>query len=292
MRLLHALCSAVIVLFAMTAAARAATDPWATLAQRIVATDPSAELSTTLGAEPPGFVFPLSERPALPVLGSTWFASATNAQPVIAHIYYAPTSHTGTASESLFAQLRAAGYTRLPDPEMFPSYGTSLEGRVQHMCPRDLRRPAIDVRIDRMDGLPAMDLGFRLHAESTTCRDAVVAPDVNAHMPVLTGIPDATFRARMTSPGPAIEAYSPFSTGTVRTSLPPGAAVSKLAERFVAKGWTARPAVVADRMITQRFTCAGTARRLEALLVFDRRSEGVYDVMIALTDSALDAAGR
>jgi len=282
---------AVAVFLSMTATARAEGDPWTALAQRIAGNDPSAQLSTTLGAEPPGFVFPLPDRPALPVLGSTWFASAKNAQPVIAHIYYAPTSHTGTASESLFAQLRAAGYTRLPD-DAVSSYGTSTAGRVQHMCPRDLQRPAIDVRIDRVDGLPAMDLEFRLHAESTSCRDAVVAPDINAHTPVLTGIPDVAYHGRMTPSGPAIEAYSPFLTGTVRTSLSPGEAVAKIAERFGAKGWTARPAVVADRMITQRFTFAGTVRRSEALLVFDRRAEGVYDVMIALTDSALDAAGR
>jgi hypothetical protein len=291
MRRLHALIVAA-AFFSVTGTARAQGDAWAALAQRIVESDPSAQLSTTLGAEPPGFVFPLPVRPALPVLGSTWYAFAKNEQPVIAHIYYAPTSHTGTASESLFAQLSAAGYARLPDPERFPSFGESTEGRVQHMCPRDLRRPAIDVRIGRVDGLPAMDLELFLHAESTICRDAVVAPNVNAHMPVLTGIPGVAYRGRMASPGLSAAALEPFSTGTVRTSLSPGDAVAKIAEIFVAKGWTSRPAVVADQTITQRFTLAGTVRRSEALLVFDRRADGVYDVLIAFTDSALDAPGR
>ncbi len=290
MRPLHALVAAAVFL-SMPASARAEGDAWAALAQRIAGSDPYAQLSATLGAEPPGFVFPLPVQPVLPVLGSTWFASAKNEQPVIAHIYYAATSHTGTASESLFAQLNAAGYTRLPDPDRFAPSERSTEGRVQHMCPRDLQRPAIDVKIDRINGLPAMDVEFRLHAESTSCRDAVVEPDVIAHMPVFTAIPEVAFRSRM-SPTPGVAFAAPFSTGTVRTSLAPAAAVAKFAERFVVKGWTAGPAVLTDQMITQRFTFAGTVRRLEALLVFDRRGDGVYDVLIAFTDSALDAAGR
>jgi hypothetical protein len=286
-RALRALLALTALLSLATGTARADEPGWAALAQRIAAHDRYGDLSAALGAEPPGFVFPLSVRPALPVLGSTWFASKANEQPLFAHVYYAPTSHTGTASEALFAQLRAAGYTRVPDPYAFPTYARETEQGLQHMCPRDLQRPAIDVTIGQIDGLPALDLAVSLHAESTLCRDAVVAPQVNAQMPALTGIPELSVRMRMG--GPAFGGAPAFSSATVRTALPPADAVAKIAERFTAKGWNARAAVVAGETITQRFAFAGAVRRSEALLVFDRRGEGTYILMIALSDSAVPA---
>lgn len=273
---------------ASTGLARAEDDTWAALARRIVMTDRYGSFSVTLGAEPPGFVFPLPARPALPLLGSTWLAEVKNGAPLAAHVYYAPTSHTGSASESLFPQLAAAGYTKLANPkDRFPSF---TEGRrVVKMCPRDLRQPSVDVAIDRIDGLPAMDLEFRLHADSTDCRDAVTAPAIKSHTPVLTGIPGVAFTARLMTPE-VVPRSTPFSTGTARTSLSAEEAVAKIAERFAAKGWTAAPAVVAGEIITQRFTFASAARRFDTLLVFDRRAPGVYDVLFALTDAALDRA--
>ncbi len=95
----------------------------------------------------------------------------------------------------------------------------------------------------------------------------------------------------MRSPDIASRA-TPFSTGTARTSLSAEDAVAKIAERFVAKGWTAAPAAVAGDTITQRFTFSSAARRFDALLAFDRRAQGVYDVLLAITDSALDGAAR
>jgi hypothetical protein len=271
-------------------AARAQDGAWAALAQRISAADPVADLSVTVGAEPPAFVFPLASRPALPVLGSTWYARSKDAPPLIVRIYYAPTSHTGSASESLFAQLAAAGYAKLPDTDRLRSPFDTAPF-VQHMCPRDLRRPSIDVSIRRVGGLPAMDLEIRLHAESSVCRDAVSAPLIKAHEPALTGIPGLTFTGRMTPLG-IEQRPMPFQTGTARTSLAPADAVAKMAERFVAKGWTAQPASIAGETTTQQFTALTAVRRLDALLVFDRRAEGVYDVLIAITDAPLDAAPR
>ena len=276
---------------ASTGLARAEGDTWAALAQRIAATDRDAGFRVTLGAEPPGFVFPLPARPALAVLGSTWLARANDAPPPAAHVYYAPTSHTGSASEALFAQLAAAGYTKLSDPEERFTPFASTARRVVRMCPRDLRQPSVDVAIDRVDGLPAMDLEFRLHAESTICRDAVTVPETNAHMPVLTGISGVEFNARLMSLG-LPERSTPFATGTARTSLAAEDAVAKIAERFVAKGWTPSPAAVDGETITQRFTFSSAARRFDALLVFDRRAQGVYDVLLAFTDAALGGTSR
>lgn len=186
---LHALLATALVL-GSTGIARAA-DPWAALAQRIAATDPRADLAITLGAEPPGFVFPLPARPALPVLGSLSLAR-NNAAPVLAHIYYAPTSHTGTAWEALGGGLAAAGYTRLRETDDSLSPFDPAR-RVQHWCPHDLRRPSIDVAFDRVDGLPAMDITIRQHADSTACLDVLTAPIVKAHEPVLAGIRGSSF---------------------------------------------------------------------------------------------------
>lgn len=290
MRALRAFLATVSALLVLTTAiARADDRDWAALAQRLAARDLRGDLSVTLGAEPPGFVFPLSARPALPVLGATWFASSPNAPPLYAHIFYAPTAHTGTASEALFAELRAAGYTRLPDRSAFPSYPRQNPEATQQMCPRDLQRPAIDVTIEQFDGLPALDLTITARAESTLCRDAVVGPQISAHLPVLTGIPGVTVHPRIGEATPVSPA-APFSTATVETALAPVEAVAKFAEKFTANGWSARTPVVAGKTITQRFAFTGAVRRSEALLVLDRRGVGAYNLMIALTDTALPAA--
>jgi hypothetical protein len=266
-----------------SAPARGADGDWAELARRIAGADPSAQLRVTAGAEPPGFVFPLPARPALTVVGSTWFASQKNAPPEIAHVYYAPTAQTPRVAETLYAQLAAAGYTRLSDPSYEPAFSHGEFGPARHMCPADLRRPAVDVRIENVGGLPAMDVELHLDAESTPCRTGAVAPIVSAHAAKLTDIPGVAFRSRMSTVGTI--SHSPYSTATVRTVLPASDAVAKIAERFVAKGWTPRPAAVTDRTITQRFELVEGAVRLDALLVFDRRAAGVYDVLIAVIDS-------
>ena len=283
MRALRTLLAAAALVSVAAAPVRAQDAGWAALAQRIAGHDPSADLSIVLGAEPPGFLFPLPERPLLPVLGSTYFASRKNAPPLLAHIYYAPTSHTGTASESLFAQLRAAGYTRVSSPnEVAPLFGGA--GTVQHMCPRNLQQPAIDVTIKAVDGLPALDLAVTAPAETTLCHDGLVLPEQAASMPDLIGISGLAFRWRIGPPW--ISRPSPIATATVRTDLAPRDAVAKLAERFVAKGWQSREPTVTDQTITQRFTRAMTGRTIEALLALDRRAKGVYTVLLAFSDRA------
>ncbi len=278
----------VTALFFGSAGIARAADPWAALAQRIAATDPRADLAVTLGAEPRGFVFPLAARPALPVLGSLSLAR-NGAAPVLAHIYYTPTSHTGTAWEALHDALTAAGYTQLRDRDISLSPFDPAQ-RVQHWCPHDLRRPSFDVGFARVDGLPAMDIEVRDHADATACRDAVTAPIVNAHEPALAGIPGIEFHGRMMQqPGLPERELMPFATATVQTSLAPKIAVEKLAERYVAKGWTAEPAAVGEDTTTQRFTLLTPVRRFTALLVLDRRAPNLYDLMIAVTDAPPDA---
>jgi len=128
-----------------------------------------------------------------------------------------------------------------------------------------------------------MNIQFRLHATSTPCRSAAVTPRFGSHEAMFTDIPGLTFRGRMVSVGEV--ARSPYSTATVRTALPAQEAVAKLAERFTAKGWIARPASVTDQMITQRFALVEAPYRWDALLVFVGRADGVYDVLIAINDS-------
>ena len=52
---------------------------------------------------------------------------------------------------------------------------------------------------------------------------------------------------------------------------PPDAAVAAIAERFVAKGWTALRAVTSEDEVAQRFTFSAAMRRFDALVIFDRR---------------------
>ncbi len=282
MRVIRALFTTAALLSLVIGTARADDADWAALARRIAAHDSAGDLQASAGAEPPGYIFPLPERPALPVLGSTWFAAKAGEQPPFVHLYYGPTSHTGTASEALFAQLRAGGYTNLDQPPPYPPPLRTQEP-AQHMCPRDLRRPSIDVTIRQIDGLPALDLAITLHAESTLCRDAVLAPLLKARFPELTGIPDIVVHTRTSVPG--LLTTSPFISATVETSLAPRDAVAKIADRFSVKGWSARTAIVNGETITQRFAYAAAMRNLEAVIVFDRRGEGAYNLIVALNDT-------
>ena len=282
MHLVRALFATAALLSLAMGTARADDADWAALAQRVAAHDPAGDLQASAGAEPPGYIFPLPERPALALLGSTWFAAKAGGQPLFVHLYYVPTSHTGTASEALFAQLRAAGYTNLDQPPPYPPPLRTQEP-AQHMCPRDLRQPSIDVTIRQIDGLPALDLAITLHAESTLCRDAVLAPLLKARFPALTGIPDVVVHTRTSVPG--LWTASPFITATVETSLAPRDAVAKFADRFSANGWSARTAIVNGETITQRFAYAAAMRNLEALIVFDRRGEGAYNLIVVLSDT-------
>ena len=279
MRALGALAAAVALVALSSAPVRADGGGWADLARRIAGADPFAQLHVTVGAEPPGFVFPLTVRPALPIVGSTWFASKKNGPPDVARIYYAPASQTRAAWTALYAQLVDAGYRRV-DSEYVSTYDDF--GPAERMCPADLRRPAIDLKMSTVDGVPAIDVQVRQHAASTSCRSAAVGPRFSAHAAPLDDIPGVTFRNRLMT-ADAVPA-SPYSTGTVRTALPARDAVAKIAERFVAKGWVARPAAGTDDMITQHFELVEAPYRWDALLVFDRRADGLYEVLIAISD--------
>jgi hypothetical protein len=235
-------------------------------------------------------VFPVAVRPALPIVGSTWLASKKTGPPEVVRIYYAPAPQTRAASTALYAQLVAAGYRHRDNSEYVNANDAFEYGTAEHMCPADLRRPAIDLTTSTVDGRPALDVQVRLHAASTPCRPAAVGPRLSAHAAELTDIPGVTFRDRLMT-ADAVPA-SPYSTGTVRTALPARDAVAKIAERFAAKGWTARPAAVGDDTITQRFELVEAPYRWEALLVFDRLADGAYEVLIAITDSTSQPASR
>lgn len=289
MRALGALLAAAAIVSTAPGPARAEGGGWAELTRRIAGADPFAQMRVTAGAEPPGFVFPVSVRPALPIVGSTWLPSKKNAPPQVVRIYYAPASQTRAVSTALYAQLVAAGYRRRDSSEYVATdafdYGTA-----EHMCPADLRRPAIDLTTSTVDGRPALDVQVRLHAASTSCRPAAAGPRLSAHEPELTGIPGVTFVNRLMTVD-AVPA-SPYATGTARTASPARDAVALIAERFGAKGWTARPAAVGDDTITQRFELVEAPYRWEALLVFDRLADGAYEVLVAITDSTSQPANR
>lgn len=269
--------------------ARAAAS-WADLTRRIAASHPYIARNVVLGAEPPLFVFPLGARPALPLLGSTYFLIVPGA-PQGVHLYYAPTPKTTAAVERLVAALRAARYTEMPDSG-YPNGFVGDDRPERTWCPADLRDPQIRLAVDTVDGVPALDLEFASDAGDTTCgRDEVDAAAAGAQLPALAGIPGLQIYAGRR--GTESREASLESTAVIRTSLSPADALAKLAERFTANGWSARPPVADGTTLVQHFSRTDRLRRWNALLVFEPRagSRTLYDAALDVTSDLL-GAGR
>ena len=270
--------------------ARAAGN-WADLTRRIAASQPNLPLNVVLGAEPPLFVFPLNARPALPVLGSTYFLVVPGA-PQGVQIYYAPTPKTTAAVDALVAKLRASHYVEIPRSG-FANAFVGDDGADRVWCPADLLGPQITVSVETVGGAPALDLSFQSYANNTSCsRGALDAKFDNSQLPALARIPGLEIFPRLR--GTESRENSLTSVAIVRTSLAPAEAVARLAERFTAKGWAAGAPLADGSAIVQRFSRTDALRRWNALLVFEPRagSRTLYDAVLDVTSDLRGTARR
>ncbi len=292
MRPSFALIAALIVISSLAAGtarpAHAAGSDWAGLARRIAASHPFVPSNVTLGAEPPGFAFPLNARPALPVLGSTWLI-VIRGGPEAVHVYYAPTPRTTVATGALVAKLKAAGYAQIPESG-FPDGFVGEYGPAQIWCSAQRKGTEIEMNVENVDGVPALDVKF--YSGSSRCGGALDGGGTGPSLPALGNIAGLTIypRTRSTEAG----GNSLGSLAQIRTTLPAAEAFAKLAEHFTAKGWTARSAVVDGTTILQHFARTEGSRRWDALLLFAPRSDGdnLYDALLDVRRAPLPAAGR
>jgi len=292
MRPSFALAVALIVTSGLAGAARpapASDGDWPGLTRRIAASHPFGRLNVTPGAEPPGFAFPLNARPALPVLGSTWLLVVPGGPPQSVHVYYAPAPQTTAAVEALVAKLTAEGYAQISQSG-FANAFVGEYGPFHIWCPAQLRGPAVEINVENVDGLPALDIQFYSYASSTSCnRFEREDRGADSPVPALGGIPGLTIFARMRSTETGEDSLG--SLAVIRTVLPAADAVAKLAQRFTAKGWTARAAVTDGATILQHFVRVGAVRRWDALLLLEPRggSDHLYDAVVDVTQAPLGA---
>jgi len=291
----HGVVAALLVAFVLPPAlaqpARAEAS-WADLTRRIVASRPHGPFNVVAGAEPPGFVFPPNLRPALPVLGSTWYIVVRDGEPLGVHIFYAPTPQTTAAADALVAKLKAAKYTQIPESG-FPNGFVGDYGPDHTWCPADLRKPSIGMHVENVGGVPALDISVNPNAGSSGCGfGARAGAATDSPVPALGGIPGLEIYPRMRMTENREDSLG--SLAAIRTALPAAEAVAKLAERFTAKGWTARAPVVDGATILQHFSRVEGSRQWNALLLLEPRlgSTTVYDAALDVTRDPLDSAAR
>ncbi len=286
-----ALLVALALPFALVQPARA-EGSWSDLTYRIVASRPNGPFNVVLGAEPPGFVFPLNARPALAVLGSTWYIVVPHGEPVGVHVFYAPGPRTTAAVDALVAKLKAANYAQIPESG-FPNGFVGEYGPVHTWCPTDLKRPSIALNVENVGGVPALDIAFSAYAGSSTCSfGAREVRGADSPVPALGGIPGLQIYLQMRTTESSENSLGSFAV--IRTALPAAAAVAKLAERFTAQEWTARAPVVDGATVLQHFSRVEGSSRWNALLLFEPRtgSSTLYDAALDVTRDPLDPAAR
>jgi len=269
-----------------------AQDRWSDLTRRIAASQPLWPRNVALGTVPAGFAYPLNARPKLPVLGSTWFIVFPGGEPQGVRVYYAPTPGTAGAVEALVAKLTAAGYTHVTQSG-FPNAFVGEYGPVQTWCPAGHNGPSIAINTEDVDGVAALDIQFYSYSGSGSCSSgALEGRDAGSPVPALGGIPGLTVYARMRSTETREDSLG--SLAVIRTALPAAAAVAKLAERFTAKGWTARAPVVDGATTLQHFSRDEPSRRWNALLLFEPRigSAELYDAVLDVTTEPVGPGTR
>jgi hypothetical protein len=265
---------------------------WSQLTQRIVASRPNGPFKVLAGAEPPGFVFPLHERPALLVLGSTWFTVVPAGEPLGVRIFYAPTPRTTAVVDALIAKLKAANYAETPQTR-FPNAFVGDSGPSHLWCPADVKRPALTLNVENVGGVPALDIGVQPNAGSSFCGfGSHIGPSTDAPIPALGGISGLEIFARMRMTESSENSLG--SLAVIRTLLPAREAVAKLAERFTAKGWIARAPVVDGTTVLQHFSRVEGSRQWNALLLLEPRtgSTTLFDAALDVTQDPLDSVTR
>ncbi len=131
---------------------------WADLTSRIVSASPRGPYKAVAGTVPAGFEFPLGLRPALPLVGATWF-DLLPGTPQHVHVYFAPTPRTTRAVETLVASLKAAHYVKTAR-HGFPNAFVEDSGLDQTWCSGDGKGHSIEFGVQDVDSVPALDMQF------------------------------------------------------------------------------------------------------------------------------------
>lgn len=285
--------TALLVIPAVSLAAvhpASAEGTWADLTRRIVTSRWSGSYNVVAGGVPAGFAFPLDLRPALPIVGATWFDLLPDT-PQHVHVFFAPTPRTTGAVETLVSHLNAAHYVKTTRSGFANAFVDDSRAD-QTWCSGDGKGHSVEFGVQNLDGVPALDMQFSASGNSACDPrwSTGLANDVPA--PVLGGIPGMDVFPALRGSESSERSLGAFAV--LRTALPASEAFAKLAERFTSMGWTARPPVAAGTTLLQHFSRAGGSVRWSALLLLEPRdgSATLYDAALDVTRDPLDPAAR
>ncbi|HEY0395479.1 MAG TPA: hypothetical protein VGD01_13360 [Candidatus Elarobacter sp.] len=249
----------------------------AELGARVASTFLTVPYSLEYGALPRGFRYPVPA-PKLAVLGAAYRRTA--GAPGNVRVYYRPSPQTNAEIETLRRYLRRNGWE--PSPEsMMPNLFVGEYGQTERWCPADLSAAEVDIGEISVDRVAALDLHFVAPSTGTLCRyrRGTVGPSVA--VPQLGSIPGLKIEPGIRSFAGPNEAV--LSGGTIRGTLDAPEIAARIADRFTALRWTAHPPVLSETTLVQRFAHDDASGHRTAILLIDRRADGVYDAFIEVS---------
>jgi hypothetical protein len=150
----------------------------------------------------------------------------------------------------------------------------------------------VEFGVHDVGGVPALDMQFSASGIFACNPRGLTGLADDAPAPVLGGIPGIDVFPGMR--GSESKEHSLGAFAVIRTALPASDALAKLAERFTARGWTARAPVTAGTTLLQHFSRVDGSVRWNALLLLEPRggSATLYDAALDMTRDPLDPAAR
>jgi hypothetical protein len=280
----------VLALSAVTVRPAIADPAWADLTRRMVMDGPRGPYNVVAGGVPAGFSFPANVRPALPIVGTVWF-DLLPGTPQHVHVYFAATPRTADAVATLIERLRAAHFSKSTQDGYVNAFVTDGNRR-ETWCSDTHAGYTVQFGVRDVDGVPALDIQFSASGNFACGSGMRYAGGVEPPAPVLSAIPGMTITAGVR--GSESREHSLASAAVVRTSLSTADALAKLAERFTAEGWTARPPVPAGAALLQHFSRTSGSFRWTALLVLQPRagSPTLYDAALDLAPDPVEQGSR
>jgi hypothetical protein len=280
----------VLAFSAGTARPASAEATWADLTRRIVMDGPRGPYNVVAGGVPAGFSFPANVRPALPIVGAVWF-DLLPGTPQHVHVYFAATQRTTEAVKTLIERLRAAHFTKSTQWGYVNAFITDTK-RDETWCSEQQKGYTVQFGVRDVAGVPALDIQFSASGMLACGPGAGPLGGIEIPAPVLSSIPGMEIFAGLR--GTESGEHSLGSFAVIRTSLSPTDALAKLAERFTADGWTARPPVPAGATVLQHFSRVRGPFRWSALLVLEPRpsSSTLYDAALDITPDPIEPGNR